>query len=44
MSIELVIDNREHGMIDKLKNNHKFTIEQLDIGDIAFKQNGNIVL
>ena len=43
MSIELVIDNREHGLINKLRNNYKFTIGQLDIGDIVFKQNGNIV-
>jgi ERCC4-type nuclease len=43
MSIDLVIDNREHSLINKLRNNHIFTIEQLDIGDIIFKQNNNII-
>ena len=43
MSIELVIDNREHSLINKLRNNHIFNVEQLDIGDIIFKKNNNII-
>lgn len=43
MSIELIIDTREQELIEKLKN-IPFKIEQLDIGDILFRQNNEIVL
>lgn len=44
MSIELVIDNREHELIQKLQNTNKIVIEQLEIGDIIFRQDGEIIL
>lgn len=44
--MELVIDVREHHIIEKLTecNTIKFSTEQLDIGDIIFRQDGEIVL
>lgn len=52
MSIQLVIDNREHHLIDALqksalssvKGDIKFTVAQLDIGDIMFTKDDEIVL
>ena len=47
MSIELVIDNREHHLIDALnsaKGDIKFVVEQMDIGDILFRKDGETVL
>ena len=38
MLVELIIDTREKYLIEKL-HNYAFKIEQLDIGDIIFKQN-----
>ena len=42
MSIELIIDNRENALIKLLKNEN-ITTENLDLGDIIFKENGNII-
>lgn len=45
MSIELVLDNREHHLIEELKKNTiPFLVEQLQIGDILFRQEGNTLL
>jgi ERCC4-type nuclease len=45
MTIELIIDNREHHLIDELKKtNHIFTISQLELGDIVFKNNSETIL
>ena len=44
MSIEFVIDNREHELAEKLQSTHTILIEQLDVGDILFRQDGNIIL
>jgi crossover junction endonuclease MUS81 len=38
MEIELVIDNREIELIKKLQIDHKITIEQLEVGDVVFRQ------
>lgn len=43
MSIELVLDNREHHLIEELKNT-PFLVEQLQIGDILFRQDGVTLL
>jgi ERCC4-type nuclease len=43
MSIELVIDNRERELIEKLVSD-KVTIEQLDVGDIVFRRGDDIIL
>ena len=40
---ELIIDTRENLVISKL-NDYKFTVEQLDLGDIIFKEEGEIIL
>lgn len=42
--IELVIDNREHDIIQNLQNSIPYVIEQLDVGDILFRQEGTTVL
>ena len=42
--IELVIDNREHELIQKLQPSNAILIEQLDVGDILFRENGNTIL
>jgi ERCC4-type nuclease len=44
MSIELVIDNRENDLISKFQNDNKIIIEQLEVGDIIYRQNGEIIL
>lgn len=44
MSIELVIDNREHKLIEELKTTHEITVEQLPVGDIVFRQDGKTIL
>ena len=45
MSIELVIDVREHHIIEKLDEEKiKFSQEQLAVGDIVFRQDGEIML
>ena len=45
MSIELVIDVREHHIIEKLDEyNIKFSQEQLAVGDIVFRQHDEIML
>jgi crossover junction endonuclease MUS81 len=44
MSIELVIDNREQELIKKIDNSHSILIEQLEIGDILFRKNGETIL
>ncbi len=45
MSIELVIDVREHHIIEKLDEYKiKFSQEQLAVGDIVFRQDGEIML
>ena len=42
--IELVIDNREHDIIQNLQNSIPYVIEQLDVGDILFRHEGTTVL
>ena len=42
--IELVIDNREQEIIQNLQNSIPHIIEQLDVGDILFRQDGTTVL
>jgi len=44
MSIELVIDTRERELIENLKKTNKIIVEQLDVGDILFRQDGETVL
>ena len=45
MSIELVIDVREHHIIEKLDEYKiKFSQEQLEVGDIIFRQDGELML
>ena len=43
MTIELVIDNRENDLISKFQND-KIIIEQLEVGDIIYRQNNEIIL
>lgn len=52
-SLEFVIDNREHALIEKLQElkdekkintNIDIKTEQLDVGDILYRQNGETVL
>ena len=42
--IELIIDNREHDIIKNIQNSIPYIIEQLDVGDILFRQDGMTVL
>ena len=44
MSIELVIDTRERELIENLQKTNKIIVEQLDVGDILFRQDGETVL
>jgi ERCC4-type nuclease len=44
MSVELVIDTRERDIIKKLRGNVEFVVEQLDLGDILFRQGEDTVL
>ena len=44
MTIELIIDNREHLLIKNLKDKCDYKIETLDIGDIIFRENEEILL
>ena len=44
MTIELVIDNREHHLIAALEGVCKVTVETLDIGDILFREGGETIL
>lgn len=44
MSIEIVIDTRERELIDKLSNATQINVEQLEIGDIIYRQNGDTIL
>lgn len=44
MSIELVVDNREHELIQKLQSVHTIVVEQLEIGDILFRIEGKTIL
>ena len=44
MTVELVIDNREHQLIAVLKNTCKVTVETLDIGDILFRDGDDVIL
>ena len=43
MTIELILDNREHHLIQELQktNSFTFTKEQLDVGDILFRRDQN---
>ena len=44
-SIELVIDNRETELIEKLKEKKiKFSVEQLDVGDILYRNGEEVIL
>ena len=44
-SIELVIDNRETELIEKLKEKKiKFCVEQLDVGDILYRKGEEVIL
>lgn len=42
--IELVVDNREHELIQQLQKTYKPTVEQLDVGDILFRSDGKTIL
>jgi ERCC4-type nuclease len=42
--IELVIDVRERGLIEKLQSTNEIKVEQLDIGDIIFRDGDTIIL
>jgi len=42
--IELVIDNREHDLIQKIQPLIQPLIEQLEVGDILFREDGNTIL
>ena len=42
--IELVIDNREHDLIEKIKHSIQPLIEQLEVGDILFREDGKTIL
>jgi ERCC4-type nuclease len=42
--IELVIDNREHDLIEKIKPSIQPLIEQLEVGDILFREDGKTIL
>lgn len=44
MSIELVVDNREHELISKLSSMIDIKVEQLEIGDIIFRQDDELLL
>ena len=44
MPIELVIDNREHELILKLQSSTSIKVEQLEVGDILFRLEGETVL
>ena len=44
MRIELIIDTREQELIEKLSDNVDIKVEQLDVGDILFRQDGETVL
>lgn len=43
MDIKLIVDNREAALIAKLTPTTKFSTENLDIGDVVFKQGEEIV-
>lgn len=43
-NIELVIDNREHALIKQLSNKTEYVVEQLQLGDIVFREAGEIIL
>lgn len=42
--IELIIDNREHALIKQLTKKTNFIVEQLQLGDVLFRQNGETLL
>jgi ERCC4-type nuclease len=42
--IELIIDNREHELIQQLQKTHTPIIEQLEVGDILFRSEGKTIL
>ena len=42
--IELVIDNREHDLVQKIKPLIQPLIEQLEVGDILFREDGKTIL
>jgi ERCC4-type nuclease len=44
MSLELIIDTRERDLIKKIKDTNEIKIEQLDLGDIIFKKENEIIL
>jgi len=44
MAIELVVDNREHHLIEKLKGLCEVKVETLDIGDILFREGDETIL
>lgn len=44
INVEIVVDDREHKLIDLLKNTNEIAIEHLDIGDILFRMGGETVL
>jgi ERCC4-type nuclease len=44
MNVELVIDTRERYIIKHLKGTIEFSVEQLDLGDILFRQGEETVL
>ena len=43
-NIELVIDNREHALIKQLSNKTKYVVEQLQLGDVVFREAGETIL
>ena len=44
MTIQLIIDNREYKLVEKLHKTNDIIVEQLDIGDIIFREDNNIIL
>lgn len=44
MTIEFVIDTREHELIEKLQGTNNIIVEQLDVGDIMFRQGEDVIL
>jgi ERCC4-type nuclease len=44
MSVEIIIDTREQELIARMSTNNNISVEQLDIGDILFRQNNENIL
>lgn len=44
MNIQMIIDTREHDLDNKLRELCKYTIEQLELGDIIFRKDDETIL